>query len=216
MAPKKNALGIQVRKLGLNEVELIRKTTETEITCRIRHGPRQPWNLNTGLNFLNHMIEELAYFSEFNIDTVVKSPHYLLAHTTIEDAGITLGRAFYELAMERSKKSGVRGFGSGQCILDEAFAEARVSFEGRVGTYITRHARRFGTVEDVQEEFLESFFQGFAQGMRLTIHLDLLRADDPHHLWEACFRAFGVALRESLIADEWRKGGIAGVKGTVE
>ncbi len=133
MAAKKKALGIQVGKLGLNEVEVVRRTTETEITCRIRHGPRQSWDLSTGLNFLNHMIEELAYFSEFNIDTVVKSPHYLLNHTTIEDAGITLGRAFYELATERGKKIGVRGFGSGQCILDEAFAEGARKFRRESG-----------------------------------------------------------------------------------
>ncbi|MGO9645870.1 MAG: imidazoleglycerol-phosphate dehydratase, partial [Candidatus Bathyarchaeia archaeon] len=65
-------------------------------------------------------------------------------------------------------------------------------------------------------EFLESFFQGFAQGMKLTIQLDLMRADDPHHLWEACFRAFGCALEESLRLDEWKQGGIAGVKGTID
>jgi len=162
------------------------------------------------------MIEELAYFSELNIDAAVKSPRYLLAHTIAEDAGLTIGRAFYEVATAKSRADGIRGFGSARCVLDEAFCEARVSFEGRAGLYITRHARRFGWVEDVQEEVLESFFQGFAQSMRLTIHLDLLRADDPHHLWEACFRAFGSALQELLEADEWRKGGISGVKGTLD
>jgi imidazoleglycerol-phosphate dehydratase len=212
----KNVLGIDVRVATPNQAEVVRRTTETEITCRVRSGKRQKWNLDTGLNFLNHMIEELAYFSELNLDTVVKSPRFLLAHTVVEDTGLTLGKAFHELATARSNGIGIRGFGSAQCVLDEAFCEVRVSFEGRVGVYISRHVRRFGWVEDVQEEFLESFFQGFAQSMRLTIHIDLLRADDPHHLWEACFRSFGAAMRELLKPDEWRKGGISGIKGTLD
>ncbi len=209
-------LGIQVKKLDLNQVEVVRRTAETTIECKINAGKKQKWNLDTGLHFFNHMLEELAYFSRFNIDATVKSPHFLLTHTVIEDTGITMGRAFYELAMIRGKKTGIRGFGSAVCVLDETYAQSRISLEGRAGTYISRHTRRFGVVEDVQEEFLESFFQGFAQGMRLTIQLDLMRADDPHHLWEACFRAFGCALGESLQVDEWKKGGIAGVKGTIE
>lgn len=216
MTKTKNALGIDVRVANANQAEVVRRTTETEIRCRVHSGKRQKWNLDTGLNFLNHMIEELAFFSELNLDAVVKSPRFLLAHTVVEDTGLTLGKAFYELATARGNGTGIRGFGSAQCVLDEALCEARVSFEGRVGVYISRPARRFGWVEDVQEEFLESFFQGFAQSMRLTIHLDLLRADDPHHLWEACFRSFGSAMRELLKPDEWRKGGISGVKGTLD
>jgi imidazoleglycerol-phosphate dehydratase len=206
---------MDVKVANANEAQVVRRTTETEIRSRVYCGKREKWNLDTGLNFLNHMIEELAYFSELNIDAVVKSQRFLLAHTIVEDTGLTLGRAFYELATARSNATGIRGFGSARCVLDEAFCEARVSFEGRVGVYVTRVGRRFGRVEDVQEEFLESFFQGFAQSMRLTIQIDLLRADDPHHLWEACFRAFGSAMRELLKPDEWRKGGISGVKGTL-
>ena len=216
MNQKGDTFGIRVKKLDVNEVEVVRRTAETEITCRISSGKKQKWNLDTGPHFFNHMIEELAYFSKFNIDATVKSPHFLLTHTVLEDTGITLGRAFYELAMARGKRNGIRSFGSGTGILDEAYAYARISLEGRAGTYLSRHTRRFGVVEDVQEEFLESFFQGFAQGMKLTIQLDLMRADDPHHLWEACFRAFGCALEEALRLDEWKHGGIAGVKGTID
>ncbi|HXY83296.1 MAG TPA: hypothetical protein VEH56_06200 [Candidatus Saccharimonadales bacterium] len=216
MSRKENNLGIHIKKLGLNEVEVVRRTAETEIACKISSGKRRKWNLDTGLHFFNHMIEELAYFSRFNIDITVKSPHFLLTHTALEDTGITMGRAFYELATLRGKQTGIRGFGSGIGILDESFVFARISLEGRAGSFFSRHARRFGIVEDVQEEFLESFFQGFAQGMRLTIQIDLMKAEDPHHLWESCFRAFGCALGESLQIDEWKQGGIAGVKGTID
>ncbi len=210
------SLGVSFPHVGPDSVEAVRRTTETEIRCRIYSGPRQPWQIDTGLHFFNHMIEELAYFSGFNIDASVKSPRYLLHHTIVEDTGIVMGRAFYEMALSRSQNTGIKGHGFSQGILDEAFVSVRLSLEGRVGIFIERKARRFGQVEDVQEEFMESFFQGFAQGMKVTAQIDLERADDPHHLWESCFRAFGDALRQSLQDDKWKKGGVAGVKGTLE
>jgi imidazoleglycerol-phosphate dehydratase len=211
-----SSLGISVVKSDAKHVEIVRRTKETEIRCVVDSGEKKPWDIDTGLHFFNHMIEQFAYNSEFNINLTVKSPHFLLAHTTVEDSGITVGRAFYELAMIRVKEIGIRGFGFSPGILDEACVQARVSFEGRVGTRIDRKVRAFGMVEDVQEEFMVSFFEGFAQGMKATIQLDLVHAEDPHHLWECAFRAFGNSLRQVFETDEWRRGGVAGVKGTVE
>jgi imidazoleglycerol-phosphate dehydratase len=211
-----SSLGINVVKKTPDYVEVVRRTKETEIRCNISSGEKKEWNIDTGLHFFNHMIEQLAYFSEFNIDLSVKPSGYLLHHTIVEDSGITVGRAFYELAMVRGKESGIRGFGFSPGILDEACVQARVSFEGRVGNRIDRKVRAFGTVENVQEEFMASFFDGFAQGMMVTIQLDMVHAEDPHHLWECAFRSFGNSLRQVFEKDEWRKGGVAGIKGTVE
>ena len=208
-------LGLFVKSATQEGTEVVRRTKETEVICKVKAGERGEWKIDTGVHFLDHMIETLAYYVEFNIDLKVKTSKSILIHTIVEDSGITLGRAFLEILKKRMGR-GVRGFGFAQCVLDEAFVQARVSYEGRAGCYITRGTRRFTMVEDVKEEFMESFFQGFAQGMRLTVHLDLMRAEDPHHLWEAAFRAFGEALRQALQWDEWRKGGIAGIRGTDE
>lgn len=209
-------LGIVVVRSRANVAEVKRKTTEMDIYCKIEAGPRRKAEIDTGLSFLNHMIQMLSYYSELNIDVVVKVPRFKLVHSMVEDTGLTLGKAFYEMAMSRMKETGIRGFGFAQCVMDEAYTQARVSLEGRVGFWLTRDARRFGWVEDVQEEFMESFFQGFAQRMLLTAQLDLIRGDDPHHLWECAFRSFGEALRQLLQPDEFRKGGVAGIKGTMD
>jgi imidazoleglycerol-phosphate dehydratase len=209
-------LGITVLKSSADVAELTRRTTEMEITCKVEKGPRRKLNIDTGINFLNHMVEMLSYYVEFNIDVVVKLPHFKLLHSMVEDTGLTLGRAFYEVAVNRMKETGIRGFGAAQCVMDEAFTQARVSMEGRAGCWITRDARRFGMVEDVQEEFMEAFFQGFAQRMMLTAQVDMIRGDDPHHLWECAFRSFGEALRQLLEPDPFRKGGVAGIKGTLD
>ncbi len=210
-------LGVKVLRSGIDEAEILRKTRETEIRCLIKAGARRGWRISTGINFLDHMLEILAFYSGFNLDVEVEVSRRLL-HTIVEDVGITLGRAFYLIASQRVEAYGIKGFGFSQGILDEAFSEARISFEGRVGCYLSRgpQVRSFGLVEDIEEKFLESFFQGFSQGMKATIQLELRRGDDPHHLWESAFRAFGNALRNMLERDEWKKGSIAGVKETAE
>ena len=206
-------LGLKVLRRGLDYAEVLRRTAETEVRCLVEAGARRAWRLETGISFLDHMLEILAYYSGFNIDLEVKASRRL-RHMIVEDSGITLGRAFREIALQRVEAHGIRGFGFSQGALDEAFSEARVFVEGRVGCFISRDPsiKRFGAVEDVEEEFLESFFQGFSQGMRATIQIDLRRGEDPHHLWESAFRAFGDALRSALSRDEWRKGSIAGIK----
>lgn len=211
-------LGFKLLRADKDVVELERVTTETIVKCRVESGPRRECRIDTGLNFVNHMVEMLAYYSELNIDLEVEARRYKLVHTLVEDAGITLGRAFHMLSMERVKEYGIKGFGFSKCVLDESCSEAQISFEGRVGCWIHENSgiRRFTSVEDIQEEFIKSFFEGFSQGMRATIHVELVRGSDPHHLWEAAFRAFGESLRQALSRDEWRRGFIAGVKKTVE
>jgi imidazoleglycerol-phosphate dehydratase len=162
------------------------------------------------------MIEMLAYYSEFNIDLEVESNKLL--HTIIEDSGITLGKAFYLLALERIKEYGIRGFGFGRCILDEAYSEARILFEDRVGCWMMRNleSEKFMFVEDIHEESIKAFFEGFTQGMRVTIHIELLRGKDSHHLWESVFRSLGESFRQALTKNEWRKGSVAGVEKPVD
>lgn len=215
MSGGRDDLGVKVLRADADCAEVLRRTGETEIACRIEAGPRRGWRISTGMDFLDHMIEILAFYSGLNIDLEVRSGRKL-QHTVAEDAGITLGRAIRLMALKRIEEHGITGFGFSQGILDEAASEARISFEGRASCYIYRNPEieRFGLVEGIEESFLTAFFQGFSQGMGATIQLELKRGEDPHHLWESAFRAFGNALRTLLSRDEWRKGSIAGVKET--
>lgn len=193
-------MGVRVLSAGRDCVEWERRTTETYIKCKIESGLRREWRINTGINL------------------EVESSRYKLLHTINEDSGITLGKAFYLLALERIKEYGIRGFGFGRCILDEAYSEARISFEGRVGCRIMRNleSEKFMFVEDIHEESIKEFFEGFTQGMRVTIHIELLRGKDTHHLWESVFRSLGESFRQALTKNEWRKGSVAGVEKPVD
>jgi imidazoleglycerol-phosphate dehydratase len=112
---------------------------------------------------------------------------------------------------------GVESVGEAHGIIDEALAFAMVSFEGRARCELRRSgAAGIEHVEDMLAADLAAFFDGFAQGARATVWLEILHADDPHHAWEAAFRAFGRALRFSLAPNAWRSGLTAGVKGTLD
>lgn len=217
MPGERGSLGVRIIQENADYAEVLRRTKETEISCRVETGPKREWRINTGMDFLDHMIEILALYSGLNIDLEVKSGRRL-QHTLAEDTGIALGRALQAMALRRIEVHGIMGFGFSQGILDEAVSEARISFEGRVGCYIHRspEVKCFNVVEGIGEAFLEAFFQGFSQGMGATIQLELRRGEDPHHLWESVFRAFGNALRMLLNKDEWKRGSIAGVKETFE
>ncbi|MCI4460983.1 MAG: hypothetical protein JHC24_02110 [Thaumarchaeota archaeon] len=206
--------GISVLGSSPSSASVERRTAETVVRVSVEEGPRRPWRISTGSPFLDHMVEVLAFYSGLNVDAYVEAGRRLM-HTVAEDLGITLGAALREMADARIGSQGCKCHGFAQAVLDEAYSQARVSYEGRALAVVERGVR-FGQVEDLQEEFLVALIEGMAQGMRATIHVDLVRGTDPHHAWESAFRALGAALRSALERDEWRRGSAAGIKGTVD
>ncbi len=208
-------LGIRILSSSPTAASAERRTAETVVRVSIEEGPRRPWRISTGSAFLDHMVEILAFYSGLNVDASVESARRLV-HTIAEDLGITLGAALRAMMEARMDAIGCRCYGFAQAVLDEAYSQARISYEGRALAMVENHAGRFGQVEDVQEEFLAAMIEGMAQGMRATIHVEVMRGRDPHHAWESAFRALGAAIRAAMEPDEWRKGSVAGVKGTAD
>ncbi|MGC9015762.1 MAG: hypothetical protein ACP5KM_03160, partial [Conexivisphaera sp.] len=208
-------IGISVLSSSPTSASVERRTSETLVRVSVEEGPRRPWRISTGSAFLDHMVEIFAFYSGLNVDASVEASRRLM-HTIAEDLGITLGTALRAMADARISSTGCRCQGFAQAVLDEAYSQARISYEGRALAVVESNVERFGQVEDVQEEFLVALLEGLAQGMRATVHVDLMRGKDPHHAWESAFRALGSALRSALERDEWRRGSIAGVKGTVD
>ena len=198
-------------------VSLERRTRESVITAMIEDAPRRDFQLDTGIDFFNHMIETNAWRACLNIDVSYKNTQFRLTHVISEDVGIVLGMAFAKLVELRTEK-GVNGAGSGILGIDEALAIASVSFEGRsVATLNLERApgASIVQVEDAQAADMAEFFRGFAQGARATVNIQALSGDDPHHTWEAIYRSFGLALKDALSPNAWRTGTTAGVKGTL-
>ncbi|MBI4359613.1 MAG: hypothetical protein HY564_00780, partial [Candidatus Jacksonbacteria bacterium] len=181
--------------------QIKRITSESAIAVTIEGAwgavsvaPR-PCAWNTGIRFLNHMIQLICRRASLNIDTEFKCvlDATYAEHVVWEDVGLVIGAGVAEL-LENRRATGVEGAGAGVACIDEVLSRCYLSFEGRAGCFLDisdSPAARRELVEDAKTQDARQFFEGFAQGARSTVHLDIGCAEDSHHLWESAFRAFG-------------------------
>ncbi|MBE7029955.1 MAG: hypothetical protein E7409_00845 [Ruminococcaceae bacterium] len=202
----------------MKDVMVTRKTTESLMQIKLGFeglAPDYRAKIDTGITFLNHMIEHIAWRSGVNVETTVKLDRFALSHVVCEDLGITLGKAVAK-AVEDGLNDGVPGYGYAIGIIDEAKADAAISFESRALFDFTSVVDIPHDTEGMNSEDLETFLEGFAQGAQCTLHVDIQKGRNGHHIWEAVFRAVGIALGMALSPDPARKGRTSGVAGTVE
>jgi imidazoleglycerol-phosphate dehydratase len=193
-----------------------RTTREADVSVELDLGPRREPAPATGLAFFDHMLEMLSWYGGCTITAAYEPLTYRLTHVICEDIGLAVGAACQAALRDRTAE-GVEGSGFAFGSIDEALAFSHVSFEGRSGSHLTRGGAAANEhVEDMLAADLGAFFEGFAQGGRVTVHVRIEQANDPHHAWEAAFRAFAKALRGALAPNPWRAGLTAGVKGTLD
>ncbi|MCI8404390.1 MAG: hypothetical protein HFE49_05755 [Clostridia bacterium] len=201
----------------MENIKVTRKTTESEMNVTLDFSPLKKnyrEYIKTPLMFLNHMIEHIAWRGEVNIEIDITLDKFMLTHVICEDLGIALGKAAKEYI---DRTDGATGFGDAIGIIDEAKAQSCISFESRAYCDIDYHGIELrGQVEGMDTEDLETFLEGFAQGAVCTLHIDLLKGHNGHHIWEAIFRSLGTALNRSFAVSESRKGKTSGVAGKIE
>jgi len=192
-----------------------RKTTESEIVVKLGLGELSPdyrSKINTSLMFLNHMLEHIAYRSGVNLEVSVALDKFDLTHVVAEDVGMTFGKAVADLVSNNVPT----GYGDAIGIIDEAKASAAISFEGRALFDFTFDGTQLAEqVEGMYTDDILTFLDGFAQGASATLHVDILKGENGHHIWEAAFRAIGTALGRALYVDPTRAGLTAGVAGRI-
>lgn len=214
----KKSLGLTVQLATAKSVRLSRLTRESKINLKVEKSGRIQFKFKTGIAFLDHMLEHLVWRSGFNIDVSYVTTQFNLTHVVWEDIGIVLGTAF-KLILEKNLSQGVECKGDSVSCLDEALAMVCISFEGRTNCFLDfdkMPGAAVPVVEDAKAWDIPQFLDGFAQGARCTVHVKGLSGNDPHHSWEAVFRAFGEALGKVFNSNTRRAGTIAGVKGTLE
>jgi imidazoleglycerol-phosphate dehydratase len=194
-----------------------RESREARVEVALDFGSRREPRLATTLAFFDHMLEMLGWYADLVVDATYEPKTFRLTHVVIEDVGLAAGAAAARALRDRIA-DGIDSSGFAHGVMDEASALSQVSFEGRSMAVVQRGgAAALERVEDVLCVDLVAFFEGFSQGGRCTVHLRLDDGSrDPHHAWEAGFRAFGRALRAALTANPRRAGMTAGVKGTLD
>lgn len=203
-----------------NPVTIERATRESTITASVCGGAMDPnlkSNIQTSIHFLSHMIEQWAWRSCLNLSCGVEMKEFVLQHVIAEDSGQCFGAALLKVVEQLIKNQGINANGVGEGFIDEASARARISFEYRSGFYFDRSQVVIPErVEDMLCMDLWNFLGGVAQGANATIQIEVLAGEDPHHIWESVFRAFGEATRAALSPCPWRKGHTVGVAGFID
>lgn len=188
-----------------------RNTLETQITVAVNLDGSGECRLDTGIPFLEHMLDQVARHGLIDLDIVAKGDLHIDAHHTVEDIGITLGQA---VAKAVGDKKGINRYGHAYVPLDEALSRVVVDFSGRPGLEFHVDFTRAAVGGFDVDLFLE-FFQGFVNHAAVTLHVDNLRGHNSHHQAETVFKAFGRALRMALTADPRAAGTTPSTKGVL-
>lgn len=191
--------------------QVTRNTNETQISVAINLDGTGKQTLNTGVPFLDHMLDQIARHGLIDLDIKAVGDLHIDAHHTVEDVGITLGMAF---AKAMGDKKGIRRYGHAYVPLDEALSRVVIDFSGRPGLefHVPFKRSMIGTFD---VDLTHEFFQGFVNHALVSMHIDNLRGDNAHHQCETVFKAFGRALRMAIEHDARSVGVIPSTKGSL-
>ncbi len=194
----------------MRKASVERNTKETQIKIDLNLDGSGKLDVETGLPFLDHMLDQIARHGLIDLKVRAVGDLEIDAHHTVEDIGITLGQAF-DKALD---KTGIRRYGHAYVPLDEALSRVVIDFSGRPGLdYHVQFAK--GTVGAFDVDLFHEFFQGFVNHALVTLHIDNLRGKNSHHQIETIFKAFGRAVRMAIEADARQAGVIPSTKGSL-
>jgi imidazoleglycerol-phosphate dehydratase len=191
--------------------QIERNTLETQIKININLDGTGKSSFNTGVPFLEHMLDQIARHGLIDIEVIAKGDLEIDAHHTVEDVGITLGQTF---AKAVGDKKGIVRYGHAYIPLDEALSRVVVDFSGRPGlVYDVKFPR--ASIGSFDVDLFREFFQGFVNHAGVTLHIDNLKGTNAHHVAETIFKATGRALRMAVALDPRMAGMMPSTKGSL-
>lgn len=197
--------------MGNRSATVKRDTKETQIEVSLKLDGEGKSELDIGVPFLEHMIDQIARHGLFDISVKANGDLDIDAHHTVEDVGITLGQAFTQALAD---KKGIRRYAHAYVPLDEALSRVVIDCSGRPGLeYNVNYPR--ARVGDFDVDLIFEFFQGFINHAMMTLHIDNLRGRNSHHIAETIFKAFGRALRVAVEQDPRMEGILPSTKGAL-
>jgi len=197
--------------MAVRSAKVQRDTLETQIQVEINLDGTGKGEFDTGVPFLEHMLDQIARHGLIDISVKAKGDLHIDAHHTVEDIGIVIGQAF---AKAMGDKKGIRRYGHAYVPLDEALSRVVIDFSGRPGLeYHANYAR--ARIGDFDADLIHEFFQGFINHALATLHIDNLRGHNAHHIAETIFKAFGRAVRMAIEADSRMAGMTPSTKGSL-
>lgn len=191
--------------------EVVRNTKETRIRLRLDLDGSGKAEVQTGIGFFDHMLEAFARHGLMDLSVKAEGDLQVDGHHTVEDVGIVLGQAIQQALGNRA---GIRRYADASVPLDEALVRAVIDVSGR--PYLSYHVEiaKWQMLGDYDVFLTPEFFRALVLNAGLTVHLDLIRGDNPHHIVEAAFKAFARALEAAVRLDP-RVSGVPSTKGVL-
>jgi imidazoleglycerol-phosphate dehydratase len=191
--------------------QLDRKTKETEISVGIDLDGTGAYAIDTGIGFLDHMLEQLARHSLIDIKLKAKGDLHIDAHHTAEDSGIALGQAFKQALGE---KKGISRYADAHLAMDECLTRVAVDVSGRPFLVWQVEFPR-DKVGEFDTELFREWFQAFVQNAGITCHVTNIYGDNSHHIAETCYKGLARALRQAIELDPRQGERVPSTKGTL-
>ncbi|HKJ82559.1 MAG TPA: imidazoleglycerol-phosphate dehydratase HisB [Mariprofundaceae bacterium] len=187
-----------------------RTTKETSIELSVNLDGTGTSTIDTSIPFLDHMLEQVARHGLIDFTVKATGDREIDDHHTVEDIGICLGNALHDALGD---KAGVVRYGHAYVPLDEALCRVVLDLSGRPNLVYQVELPK-ERVGDFDVDLIKEFFQAVVNQARITLHIDVLRGDNNHHIIETMFKAFGRALRMAVAKDD-RQQGIPSTKGAL-
>lgn len=185
--------------------QVTRKSRETQLSAKVTLEGRGRVKVSTGVPFLDHMLEQVARYGGFDLNLTGAGDVHVDPHHLVEDVGIVLGQA---LARALGDRAGITRFATAHAPLDESLARVVIDLGKR--PFLSYNVPLRGRIGTLESEVLEEFWRALSIHLGATIHVDLIRGRNRHHVAEACFKALGLALRDAMTAGA---GGVPSSKG---
>ncbi|CAA6814357.1 MAG: Imidazoleglycerol-phosphate dehydratase (EC [uncultured Sulfurovum sp.] len=189
-------------------VELSRETRETQISVKLELYGQGKSNINTGVGFLDHMLEAFSKHSHINLDVTCNGDTHIDDHHSVEDIGIVIGQA---LKKELYPIQNIERYGNATVVMDEAAVTCDLDISNR--PFLVFDMPMEGKVGNFDVELVEEFFRAITFNASMTVHLICARGTNKHHRIEAAFKALAVALRRGATVN--KNAGIPSTKGVL-
>ena len=188
-----------------------RKTKETNISVEVNIDGKGKYQIDTGIGFLDHMLEQLSKHSLIDLKVKAKGDTHIDLHHTTEDTGIAIGEA---LKKASKKFIGIRRYAHAMIPMDEALTRVAIDVSNR--PYLIWNVKlKVEKLGEMDTELFKEWFQAFSQSAGVTLHIENIYGENSHHKIESCYKGLARSLKDALAIDKRIKNSIPSTKGSI-
>ena len=193
------------------KAKITRKTKETSINVEVNIDGKGKYKIDTGIGFLNHMLEQLSKHSLIDLNVKAKGDTHIDLHHTTEDVGIAIGECIKKAS---NKFKGIKRYAHAMIPMDETLSRVAIDVSNRP-YLIWKVKLKVEKLGEMDTELFKEWFQAFSQSAGVTLHMENIYGDNSHHIIESCFKGLARTLRSALEIDPRTKNVIPSTKGSL-